>query len=99
MENPSKIYLSNMDFDVQYKKDNWTLKGKYVWADQEVSTGDLRKDEFYAEAPYRVNRHLEPVFRCDQADLDDGTDHDVERSTINLVFSRIPIFTRCSILR
>ena len=77
--------LSIMDFDMEYKKNDWTLRGEYVWADQEVSTGDLWKDGFYAEAAYRVDRHFEPVFRYDQADLDDGSGHNVQRSTVGLV--------------
>jgi len=78
--------ISIMDCDVEYEKDGWTFRGEYVWADQAVSTGDLNKDGFYAEAAYRVNRHFEPVFRYDQTDLDDGSGHDVQRSTIGLVF-------------
>jgi hypothetical protein len=81
-----KENLSIMDFDVEYKKDDWTLRGEYVRADEQVSTGDLRKDGFYAEAAYRVNRYFEPVFRYDQADMDDGSGHDIQRSTIGLVF-------------
>ena len=53
---------------------------------QETSTGDLNKDGFYAEAAYRVNRFFEPVVRYGQADLDDGSGHDISRSTIGLVF-------------
>ena len=78
--------LSIMDLDVEYKKNDWTLRGEYVRADQEVSTGDLKKDGFYAEAAYRLNRNFEPVFRYDEADMDDGSGHDIQRSTIGLVF-------------
>ena len=77
--------LAIMDFDVQYKKDDLTLRGEYVRAVQETSVGDLIKDGFYAEAAYRVNRYLEPVVRYDQADLDDGSGHDIRRSTLGLV--------------
>jgi hypothetical protein len=78
--------LSIMDLDVEYKKNDWTLRGEYVRADQEVSTGDLKKDGFYAEAAYRLNRNFEPVLRYDEADMDDGLGHEVQRSTIGLVF-------------
>ncbi len=78
--------LSIMDFDVEYKKSKLTLRGEYVQALQETSTGDLTKEGFYAEAAYRLNRYLEPVVRYDKADLDDGTGHDAKRSTVGLVF-------------
>ncbi len=77
--------LSIMDVDAEYHKDRWTLRGEYVRALQETSGVDLTKEGFYAEAAYRLDDHFEPVVRYDRADLDDGSGHDVERSTVGLV--------------
>lgn len=38
------------------------------------------------EAAYRVDSFFEPVIRYDQADLDDGSEHNIKRSTIGLVY-------------
>jgi len=78
--------LSITDFHVEYNKNELTLRGEYVRADQQTSGSDLDKNGFYAEAAYRVNSFLEPVIRYDQADLDDGSGHDVKRSTVGLVY-------------
>jgi len=78
--------LSIMDFDAEYRKDDLTLRGEYVWANQETSGPDLEKDGFYAEAAYRVTRHFEPVVRYDRADVDDGSGHEIQRSTLGLIF-------------
>lgn len=88
--------LSIMDVDAQYRRGAWTFRGEYVWALQETSGDDLTKEGFYAEAAYRLNPHFEPVVRYDQADLDDGSGHDIERSTVGLVYypepDRFPLF-------
>lgn len=81
-----KQNISIMDFDAEYKKDDLTLRGEYVWANQDTSGSDLKKDGFYAEAAYRLTRRFEPVARYGQADLDDGSGHDIQRSAIGLVF-------------
>lgn len=81
-----KQNLSIMDLDAEYKRKELTLRGEYVRAIQDTSAADLTKHGFYAEAAYRVNKHFEPVVRYDQADLDDGSGHDIKRSTIGLVF-------------
>jgi hypothetical protein len=78
--------LSITDFHVEYNKNKITLRGEYVKADQQTSGADLNKNGFYAEAAYRINSHLEPVIRYDQTDLDNGTGHDIKRSTIGLVY-------------
>ena len=78
--------ISIMDFDAEYKKDELTVRGEYVFANEDTSGSDLKKDGFYAETAYRVNRFLEPVVRYDQADLDDGSGHKTERSTIGLIY-------------
>lgn len=79
-------YLSIFDLDAEYSKEHWTLRGEYLWAWQEVSTGDLHKQGFYAEAAYRLNRYLEPVIRYDQAYLDDAYGQVLKRTTFGLVF-------------
>jgi hypothetical protein len=78
--------LSILDFDAQYRKAGWTVRGEYVRALEETSVDDLNKHGYYAEAAYRLNRKFEPVVRYDRADLDDGSGHDVSRSTVGLVF-------------
>lgn len=78
--------LSITDFHVEYDDNKTTLRGEYVFADQQTSGSDLHKNGFYAEAAYRVNRFLEPVIRYDQADLNSGTGHDVKRSTFGIVY-------------
>ncbi len=82
--------LSILDFDVEYRKDDLTVRGEYVRAVQETTGDDLIKDGFYAEAAYRLNRYLEPVVRYDQANLDDGSGHDIQRSTVGLVIYPMP---------
>ncbi|MDH7600425.1 MAG: hypothetical protein QHH07_12460, partial [Sedimentisphaerales bacterium] len=79
-------YLTIMDLDAEYRQDAWIFRGEYVWACQEVSTGDLHKQGFYAEAAYRLNRHLEPVVRYDQAYMDDAFGQILKRTTFGLVF-------------
>jgi hypothetical protein len=78
--------LDIMDFDAEFKKNDLTIRGEYVQANQQTSGADLTKHGFYAEAAYRVNRFLEPVIRYDRANLDNGSNHTIERSTIGLVF-------------
>lgn len=78
-------YLSIFDLDAEYSKAQWTLRGEYIWASQEVSTGDLHKHGFYAEAAYRLNRCLKPVIRYDQAYLDDAYGQILKRTTFGLV--------------
>jgi hypothetical protein len=77
--------LSIMDVDAEYRKNDWTFRGEYVWGLQETSGDDLSKEGFYVEAAYQLDPHFEPVVRYDQADLDDGSGHDIERSTVGLV--------------
>ena len=77
--------LSIMDVDAEYHKDEWTFRGEYVQSLQETSGDDVTKEGFYAEAAYRLNRHLEPVVRYDQVDLEDPSGHNIERSTVGLV--------------
>ncbi len=77
--------LSIMDVDAEYRKNDWTFRGEYVWGLQDTRGDDLSKEGFYVEAAYRLNSHFEPVVRYDQADLDDGSGHDIERSTVGLV--------------
>jgi len=81
-----KQRLSIMDVDAEYRKDDLTLRGEYVWASQETSGADLKKHGFYAEAAYRISRRFEPVVRYDRADVDDGSGHDIHRSTVGLIF-------------
>ena len=81
--------LSIMNADIEFRRKALTLWGEYVKATQEVSSGDLNKDGFYAEAAYRVNRFVEPVYRFDQADLDDGG-NTVQRSTLGLTIYPTP---------
>ena len=83
--------LSIMDFHAEYQKKELTLRGEYVRANQETSGSDLDKNGFYAEAAYRINSHYEPVIRYDQTDLDDGSGHDIKRSTIGLVYYPEPV--------
>ncbi|MBN2182507.1 MAG: porin [Sedimentisphaerales bacterium] len=78
--------LSITDFHAEYNKNKLTIRGEYVLADQQTSGSDLDKNGFYAEAAYRINSFLEPVVRYDQADLDSGSGHDVERSTFGIVY-------------
>jgi hypothetical protein len=75
-----------MDLDAEFKKDDLTIRGEYVQANQQTSGADLIKHGFYAEAAYRVNRFLESIVRYDRADLDDGSNHNIERSTMGLIF-------------
>ena len=82
--------LSIVDLDMEYCKDDLTLRGEYVWAFQETTGDDLTKDGFYAEAAYRLNRYLEPVIRYDETDLDDGSGHSIRRSTAGLVIYPMP---------
>jgi hypothetical protein len=65
--------LSIMDVDAEYRKNDWTFRGEYVWALQDTSGDDLSKEGFYVEAAYRLDSHFEPVVRYDRADLDDGS--------------------------
>ena len=78
--------LSILDFDAEYRKAGWTVRGEYVQALEETSGDDLHKHGFYTEAAYRWNRKFEPVVRYDRTNLDDGSGHDVSRSTVGLVF-------------
>lgn len=47
-----------MDFDVEYKKYNLTIRSEYVQENQQTSGADLTKHGFNAEAAYRVNRSI-----------------------------------------
>lgn len=81
-----KQNLSIMDVDAEYKKRKLTARGEFVQAWQETSGPNLKKNGFYAETAYRINSKFEPVIRYDQANLDDGTGHDIKRSTIGLIY-------------
>ena len=81
-----KQNLSIMDVDAEYKKRKLTVRGEFVQAWQEASGPNLKKDGFYAETAYRVNPKFEPVVRYDQASLDDGTGHDIKRSTVGFIY-------------
>jgi len=83
-------YLSIMDLDAEYARYKWTFRGEYVSAVQEAVAGDLHKHGFYAEAAYRIDRHLEPVVRYDQAYMDDGSGNILKRTTFGLVFYPYP---------
>ena len=82
--------LSIMDLDGQYMGKALTVRGEYVQAIQETTSGNLHKHGFYAEAAYRVTRLFEPVVRYGQADFDDSSGHRTRRTTVGMVFYPIP---------
>ncbi|MBI4397331.1 MAG: hypothetical protein HY548_09565 [Elusimicrobia bacterium] len=89
--------LSILDADVEYALDKLVLRGEYVWARQGITNKFLKKNGFYAETAYRVNRRVETALRFDQANLDGvkgyggvANKETVQRSTLGVTYFPMP---------
>lgn len=88
-ESGRKLNLNMVDFDAQYMKNDFSLRGEYVHANQDATGGDLTKSGGWVQAAYRVAPKVEPVVRYSFLNLPGRAD-DATRLALGVSFQLAP---------
>lgn len=62
--------ISLYDLDLEYKKDNFEIRGEYTASDQETDSKAIDRNGFFVEAGYKFMDRYQPTLRYDYAKLD-----------------------------
>lgn len=71
-------------FDAAFQKSGFELRGEFVQAEQESSTGDLTKRGYYAQASYLLLSNLEPAVRFSRMEFPGASDRDLQEISVGV---------------
>ena len=78
------LSITFLGVDAAFQKQGFELRGEYVQADQDATTGDLKKRGFYAQASYLLFPTVEPAVRFSRMEFPGASDRDLQEVSVGV---------------